>query len=316
MSKDSSVNWVDDPKVEDVLKKLGLKFKVKVIKLDDVDWKKSAINSGRVGKPINEDTVDDYALSQKAGDRFPRPLAIEEKGVAPYYIAGVHRSKAAIKNGVKEIPSYVVQIRLPHEARLIAVMTNRKEGVRLNKEEALANALYLVQNYEITYQDAAKLLGIGLSSISNRIQTDRLKKQAFESGFMGTLPVAHWDRLSKLKSNSKVLVAAAEFLEKHKIPQAEIPRFTDNILERKTEAQQLSFIEKQNGTYSVSAEVAKANPVFLPVRTKFIRALHSLSTIAGGKTCTQLQIEQGTPEFKALKEEWVDLRKRLDKVFR
>lgn len=311
--------WTKDPKAEAVLRELKLPIKTETVDLKKIDWKLASENFGRLGRPLVSDTVEDYGLAMLEGHVFPMTVFARHTAngrvTALYPLAGLHRSSAAREAGDGEIPAYIVENPLEHQERLIAGMTNRREGMRLNKSEAVEYAVHLVTECKIPAADAAKRLGVSAAYIHQRVRDDRVRKQAAEVGFRGTLGPTIVRLLHRVAGNDKVLLATTQACHSHKLNEREADALTKTVAAQRTEAKQLAYLDEFQKSRQV--ELAPHSPVRLSVRGKFLRQLHALRTaIAGAERIEDLQIQRGSDDHKNIQKEWADLKKEITRLMR
>jgi hypothetical protein len=306
--------WIDDVKAESTLKELGVQFKSGKLNLADVNWKKTLENFGRTGRALNQDRVEDYALGLLEGDKFPRPIAINTKdGIVIY--AGVHRTKAAVAAELKAIGVYYADPQLEHQIRMLAGVTNRKEGLGTTREEATAQAAHICQEFGLLPKDVAKRYRVNPKTVEKKISVDNVRRKCAEAGFKGSLPETVYAALFKLTKNYTVLCKAAEHIQKYKVASTECPSFTKSILVGKTESEQLAVIDKDARRRSVATN-GHAPRGRMPSlrRTTFLKLFRGLLRYATTLTFEQLQVEKESDEHKELRKEWRELRSRLNKI--
>lgn len=303
-------------KAESVLKKLKIKFSRGTFSQQEVNWKVTEENCGRLGTPVSDATVEDYADGFKRGDTFPAPIIVKTP-VGILVVAGVHRVKGANVAGIDEMEgAYVAEIELPHFFRLVATMTNRLEGRRINRDEALAYAVDLCESKSLMPTEVADFLGVNHQTLNGKLRARELKKQAAEIGCKsaGRTTDAVAKAFARLAPNSKVLSAAFDHASRFAMTESEARELAQQVAKEKTEAQQLSLLEKRSE--EKTQERSSPSVLTLAVRTKFIRTVHSIkSIIEGKKALTDLQIVRGSDEAKKLFEEWQEINSAIVSIF-
>jgi hypothetical protein len=308
--------WLKDPKGEAVLQQLGIKFHPGVLQLKDVDWKATDENVGRIGRPTAQETVDDYALAIMDGAAFPRPIVTEGKN-GTIVLAGVHRAKAAKAARMDEIGVYFTGQLLPEQHRLIAVMTNRKEGVRCTATEALEYAVDMIQRHELDIAEVCKLLGVRENSVRLRLRLRDLRVLAKGAGAKeARVTDTTLKRLTTMSGNAKVLAAACNYIAKHGLLERDAIALAKSVGEKKTEAEMLAVIEVADRERCELAEKIAANghakAITFPHRTNFLRALSALRAALGVKTkISDLQIVEDSDEHKRIRQEWAAIKRQL-----
>ncbi len=312
-----SEQWVADHKAEFVLASLSIKFAIKEVLLSDIDWTASWQNIGRLGRCVKQDRIDTMAINLLDGERFAMPIVHENKMFE--ILAGWHRLSAAREAGLVKIRCYVVKGLVRAECVSIAVLTNMREGDGITeKAQLLERAVSMVLEYDMTVPQVAKLLGVVQSTLVTRLRGEETISQAVGAGAKKRVPVSVASSLNRLRNNDKVLVAAVDYLSDLKSPTAEVDSFVRETLKRRTEAQQLAYIEQcaQSTLACKKPGVDSIQKVKLPLRTKFIRALHTLNSIVENKTLADLQIVADSDEHKTLGQDWRKLRGTINNMLR
>lgn len=311
----SEQKWINDPKAEAVLASLNIKYTVGPLKLSDLNWKATEHNAGRAGRPIDMSRIDEYADAMMAGDEFPMPIVVNTDN-GPEILAGVHRGKAAVVTDLwKTIPAYWANTKLPHEARMIACLTNRKEGARTTKEEAIEQALYIVNEFSLKASDVARIFLIPAQTLTDRIRADALRKEVVAIGFKGKLPYTTFKNLAGISGNTKVALAACEYIAKSHGTCDDALSLSKELRKIKTEAQQLAKVESMTESAVIHANASSESVIVLPLRTKFIRYLHSLGTVVGDSVSIKdMQIVPQSDEHNAIKKEWRAIRAKINRI--
>ncbi len=102
----------------------------------------------QVRAAINQDVVTAYAERMTAGDAFP-PIVVFHDGNHHYLADGFHRTLAAIRNGLSEIPANVRK-GTQEDALWFALGANRTNGAHLtatDKRHAILLALKTWPDY-------------------------------------------------------------------------------------------------------------------------------------------------------------------------
>ena len=308
-----TIEWISDPKAEAVLADLNIHFTKGRLTLSEVDWSATKQNAGRTGRAIDKERVDEYALSMLEGDSFPMPIAVRSPESVEI-LAGVHRTLAAKEAELQTISVYFATITLPHQARLIAIMTNCREGVRESKEQRLEQGVHLVKEFELKSTDVAALLRLPIETLRTRLRSEEVQQEAVEAGFKGKLPISVFGKLVRIAGNAKVLASTCDCLSRIKNPTDESTNLVREVLKHKTEAQQLSCIEKCIEKDRIRQNVETESPIKLSMRAKFVRSLHSLETAVGDRTREGLQIVKDSDDHNTLRREWRILRGKINRV--
>lgn len=114
---------------------------------------------------INEDVVTQYAERMAAGDVFPAVVLFHD-GSAYYVGDGFHRTMAAQRNGLVEIPSDV-RPGTKQDALWFALAANRENGLQLTKADKKHAILLALQTWpERSANQIADQIGCGQQYVS------------------------------------------------------------------------------------------------------------------------------------------------------
>jgi ParB-like chromosome segregation protein Spo0J len=156
--------------VESVFKEYEIDYERKMVPIDNIS---SVVSIHQIRHDeLNLDLVDDYTDAIKRGDQFP-PVVLAKMKKKFERIDGNHRIAAAQKAGLEEIDAYVVSAPEPVLA-VLKIELNNAHGLRMTRDEQLAYAEWLVDNYRLTVDEAVAKAGVSSSAFS----TYRTKRQA------------------------------------------------------------------------------------------------------------------------------------------
>lgn len=314
MAAKVSRKWAPCQKAVSVLEELKLPFRIANVSMDKIDWKATEYNAGRSGRAINLDTVDDYKLFMERGDVFPMPVASLRNGKATI-VAGVHRSQAALKVGEPGIDCYVIDTQPELTERLVAVMTNRKEGIRLDKHEALEHCVHAVMEFKADPSQVADYFGVRLSTLKDKLAVIRRRADLAKLGFRGTLSDTVVSKLAAVAKNDKALLGVARLADSYNMVSADVQALALKVAKGRTELQQLNEIE-QEASILAKTITTPTNRVTQSVRTQFLAAFHKLVSVVGdSNTPEALQLVSDSDEYLQLKKEWKAIKRQLDAIF-
>lgn len=311
MSESLDVRWVSDFKAEDVLASEGVLFDTANVPLSQIDWKASHTNCGRMGGALDEEKVGEMASAMERGDAFPMPILCHhnEGYVIP---AGMHRCTAALKAGCTHVRCYRITLDLPSSYRLISVLTNSKEGDRETAEQRIEQVIALHRaGYDLN--EAARKLNVPESTVRHRVVAESIKDKLLEYGNSKVNKVTRTS-LSKLNKldNVKVMSSLVDIAADCNLTSEELAGLVKDIKGLPSETQKLAHIEKECDKRNRTSETMGMT---LKTRTKFLRSLSGLKNVVRGKsTLEDLQIVRGSQEHGDIKNEWSQLRKKLDQI--
>lgn len=314
---DKQDQWCPCWKAEWVLRSMNINFMVGKVAIKDVNWRATEQNCGRInGQAVNKERVEDYRDAMRQGMTFPMVVMVKTS-TGYVVVAGVHRSLAAKECDDRQVVScYIAEIELTHEWRMVATMTNRMEGDGLSREDVVPSAIQLVTVHNLKPQDVAEKLRIGVSTIHRHLKNLKMREQAALAGAtkIGKISDTVLSTLGKLSGNSNVLAAAVECAVEHKMPLQEVRDLATNVLERKTEAEQLKAVADESARRKI--EVQTPSVIKLHNRTVFLRAFHTCCSMSSGKkTFSQMQLGKTEDEINNLEADWKEFSKTLNGMF-
>jgi ParB family chromosome partitioning protein len=155
-------------------------------------------------KFFNEQAIEELAQSiQKHG--LIQPITVRPKGEQFEIIAGERRWRACQKIGLSTVPAIIQQIS-DEQALAIALIENLQRQ-ELNAIEE-ANALQrLIEEFNLSHQQIAELLGQSRSHISNQLRLLQLEPEVQNLLAHGKLSSGHARCLIGLDTNTQIQVA-------------------------------------------------------------------------------------------------------------
>ena len=309
-------NWVADLRIEKEMNDDGFKYKVvKDVPLTDIDWGASRDNIARLSGDVNDDMVEDYCTAQKDGDPFP--MSVLRHGVKGLIItSGVHRTLGTERAGFTHIDAYVAEFPDQLSTKAFSITANRITGTRIGKAEAVQFAVGFIVEYSASAAEVAKKLKLPKLTVVAALRVHRCRIKLSE---LRTRPESLNDTIISLLvselRNENVLVAMAKAAHMGGVRTEDFKELRRKVNSQKTEKTKLSAIADWVKAWKDTAP-ARRGPITLEVRTKFLRALHTLYGVIEDKTrLGQVQIPSDSEEAKAEAKLWRAAKKVLDKMF-
>lgn len=315
--KKTRLRWLKDPKAENNLRGLGIRFEVVTgIALSNIDRQEGMRRQVRLGGKLTETTVFTYATAmEKDGAAFPMPILQKERRVYwPW--SGNHRLASYDLSDTEEpktVDAYVVEVHDPVMQDLLPRLVNTWEAVvGMSREEAVINARYMVDRHSMGVTEAAKLFGVRPEQIYRHGVIEEMKKRVASLG----VPTNGFASIQLEKmhtiSNLNALRGVAALLHENKVKGEEALAIINDVRKASTEAQQLSELDKWKKVYTdrkkVLKDKAKKATVKLPhkqvQRDRLIKLITGLKVFAEvNKTLTQAQLTDPADQ-KLLLEAW------------
>ncbi len=139
-----------------------------------------------------------------------QPLSVRRSGLNYELIAGERRLRAAQMAGLTEIPCIVMQMN-DRESGLAAMIENLQRQDLDFIEEAMGMAR-LMSLYEMSQEQAARMLGKSQSAVANKLRILRHSDAVLTALREGNLTERHARALLRLKDEDQKLSAIAEIL--------------------------------------------------------------------------------------------------------
>ena len=181
------------PTIEEEIKQDG--ELVQNIKLIDIEP-----NELQARKVFNEESIDELAESIKKYGVI-QPIIVTKKDNYYQIVAGERRWRASKKAGITEIPA-IVRDNDERKNREISLIENiQRED--LNPIDKARGIKVLMDEYSLTQQDVAEILGKGRSSIANTVRLLNLDDRVIDLVLEGKLSEGHCKVLLGITDNDK-----------------------------------------------------------------------------------------------------------------
>lgn len=308
------MKWCKDPKIEHLLRSLGIKFETGTVKLEEIDRQLSADKQVRLGKKINEDWVIQYGEAAQQGSTFP--MTVLNRLRKGYFIwSGNHRIGAAELIGEEFVDAYLVEVSDERLCDILPRVVNAVEaqGV-MGKEEKLVHAKYMVDQHSMTVEDAARLMGLKPYWLTNYVRqqtvADKVAAQGVSvNGFTAKVLLA----LNPLADNANVLRATAHLLHKEQVVGREADQLIADVRSKDTELSQLAELARWEEIFKSRKARPRTRVVHKqPVRDQLITLLQRLAKLVEGKDTRQKVQLVDDLDYKLAKQHYRNLKKSLD----
>lgn len=310
-----SLKWVDDPVLESHLVSYGVKWTRKDIKLEQMDRDKSLKNMGRVGDPIKEEIVAEYGCAMIDGASFPAIAVYFDSKTKKYVVvSGNHRTEAAKECGEKIMGQCYVLESDDQTIEVIARSANGWVGLRENREARVQQALQMIEKFNMSVQEAAKINGLKASGLSDARKGEEIRNKLLSLGVEKAerLSRSLLGKLSAISSNDNVLYQAGQFIANTKINYEEVPKFVTEVRSGKTEAQQIGVISQWEEDKK-NERILKSAGVPLRVRTKFWRQFNMFAAILQ-KNPSRSKLQLREDELASIASTWKQMDGYMKKV--
>ena len=178
---------------------------VKYIKLIDIEP-----NKDQARKIFNDSSIDELSESIKKYGVI-QPIVVTKKDNYYQIIAGERRWRASKKAGLLEIPA-IVRDNDDRKNKEISLIENiQRED--LNPIDKARGIKTLMDEYSLTQQEVADILGKARSSIANSVRILNLDERVIELAIEGKLTEGHCKALMSIDDNEKQYQTALTIIE-------------------------------------------------------------------------------------------------------
>jgi ParB family chromosome partitioning protein len=207
---------------------------VQNIKLIDIEP-----NNSQARKVFNDESIDELAESIKRYGVI-QPIIVTKKDNYYQIVAGERRWRASKKAGITEIPA-IVRDDDARKNREISLIENiQRED--LNPIDKARGIKVLMEEYSLTQQEVADILGKARSSIANSIRILNLDERVIEFALEGKLTEGHCKALMSIDDHEKQYQMALNMIESgDTVREAEKKMQTKKKLKKKDEKYEAIF---------------------------------------------------------------------------
>ena len=162
-------------------------------------------------KFFDEESISELSESIKMYGVI-QPIVVSKKEGYYAIIAGERRWRAAKQAGLKEIPA-IIRDDDDRKNKEISLIENMQRE-DLNAYEKAAGIKALMEDYNMTQEEIAKVLGKGRSSIANSVRVLNLSPEVLELAKQGKLTEGHCKALLAITDPKKQLEMATRMIER------------------------------------------------------------------------------------------------------
>ena len=167
-------------------------------------------NEDQARKIFNEESIDELSESIKKYGVI-QPIIVTKKNNYYQIIAGERRWRASKKAGITEIPA-IIRDDDEQKNREISLIENiQRED--LNPIDKARGIKVLMEEYSLTQQQVAEILGKSRSSIANSVRILNLDERVIELALEGKLTEGHCKALMGVTDNEKQYQLALSMVE-------------------------------------------------------------------------------------------------------
>lgn len=190
------------PVIEETNENNELVQKIKIVEIEP--------NKEQARKLFDEEGIEELAESIKRYGVI-QPIIVTKKDGYYQIIAGERRWRASKKAGITEIPAIVRDDDERKNKEISLIENIQRED--LNPVEKARGIKVLMDEYSLTQQEVAEILGKGRSSIANSVRILNLDERVIEMALEGKLTEGHCKALLSIQDNEKQYQMAISMVE-------------------------------------------------------------------------------------------------------
>ena len=185
--------------------KKGAEELVQNIKLIEIEP-----NQGQARKVFNDESIDELSESIKKYGVI-QPIIVTQKDNFYQIVAGERRWRASKKAGLTEIPA-IIRNDDERKNREISLIENiQRED--LNPIDKARGIKTLMDEYSLTQQEVADVIGKARSSVANSIRILNLDERVIDFALQGKLTEGHCKALLSIEDKEKQYQMAVNIIE-------------------------------------------------------------------------------------------------------
>lgn len=194
---------VKDFRIEQLLDREGVTWAYhESIPLESIDAARSLQNQARLGQPLDEATVEAYAIRMLDGFAFPALVGYPSR-TGWRLNDGNHRYKAKLEAGLTDTDLYEVRSDDEWVLSRVTRVLNTMEGRRESREALIEHGKHLVREFGRTVTEVERALGLPRDAVQvalrqdmgrSRVQSVGLEPRAFSKTALLRLNAIQSDR--------------------------------------------------------------------------------------------------------------------------
>ncbi len=197
-------------------------------------------------KEMLQDALDELAESIRTQGVI-QPLIVRKKGLKEYeIIAGERRFRASKMAGLKQVPCLVRELDNQSASAIALIENIQREDLNAMEE---AQALHrLVQEFSLTHQQLAEILGKSRATITNLLRLNALETSVKKMLIERKIEMGHARALLGLESAPQIEAAHITMKKKFTVRQTEalVKKMLEPVELKKEHLLQAPFFELQN----------------------------------------------------------------------
>lgn len=161
-------------------------------------------------KNFDEDALEELAESIKQFGLL-QPILVQDRKTYYEIIAGERRWRAAKKAGLKEVPVIIKNLTEQEIVEIALIENIQRED--LNPIEKARGIKVLMDEYDLTQQKVAEIIGKSRSSVANTVRILNLDERVIELVLKGKLTEGHCKALLSIDDPEKQYQSAVYMIE-------------------------------------------------------------------------------------------------------
>lgn len=207
-------------------------------------------NKDQPRKQFQEDKIEELANSIKTHGVL-QPILVRPSGEGFEIVAGERRWRAALKAGLKEIPSIIREV--SDEQNMLVALIENMQREDLNAIEEAQGLDHLLSTYGLTQEEVSKSVGKSRSYVANALRLLKLPLSVQDKVREGALSGGHARAIAGVKSTEQQIALAnrcvregwsVREIEAHTKEDTERPKQGKSLANRKKD-QEIRAVEEE-----------------------------------------------------------------------
>jgi hypothetical protein len=294
--------------------------------MSQIDVKRSRENQARIGKPIDDELVNQYVIALENGDVFPAIVLAEGGNRKALVVDGNHRDEAHRQAKETKIWAYVIKGAPQAAITLLTYEANAKHGKMTSEHERLVQAMHLIDG-NVSAEEAARRLGLPVSKVRDHASMNRVDQRADEVGISRVqwdqLPAGTKKRLGQITTDEG-FTAASKLALDAKLPTAAITKIVSDLNQpnMRSSSKQAAHVSQLRAVYRDTIQTggdrskAQQGRQGRPPRVVYGMALQQLDVLPSAAMITARMTESEKAEWARRTEGGIERLKNILAVLR
>jgi len=263
------------------------RYKLQMIRVDEVDKERSLANQARPGlQPIDDDVILRYAADMERGDDFP-PVTAYKVGERWVLVSGNHRIEAAGIVDFEEFPAYILDDPTEIQITALTYAGNRKHGLPTSNQTRMQQAAHLVA-MGMTQDNAAREVGLPKHKVADAMRLARIDQRLAKLKVAGwqKIPTSYRRVLSTIRSDV-TMRKVVDLIKRGGVDTQDLHAIVPSINKLNSEKAQTDYLKTYEASVHAKIAATAGGRAQLPRSAKQLQtALRSITRLDAGELTT------------------------------